>query len=96
MILLQDVYLSEAFSTAKKPWSISLATGIEHLLHIFMIGMSYIGIEYVAQINAFIFVTGVMIFVLGLFLVLTLPETRNMTLRQARDAFLKFSIQFST
>ncbi len=38
---MSDVYLAEAFSTAKKPWSMSFVLGIEHTFHIFMIGMAF-------------------------------------------------------
>lgn len=94
---MQDVYLSEAFSTAKKPWSIAFVVSIEHLFHIFMIGMYYFfvnsgNIFYIAHWNAFIFVTGSVIFLFGLILFFALPETRRMSLKQAKDAFLHRSI----
>lgn len=97
---MQDVYLSEAFSTAKKPWSISFVTGIEHLFHIFMIGMYFEGDFFfgtnffisAAQLNSIIFVTAAMVILFGFILVFTLPETQKLSLKQAKDSFLNHSI----
>lgn len=88
---MQDVYLSEAFSTAKKPWSISFVAGIEHLFHVFMIGMFFVGIDSTVHLNVVVFVTAAAIILFGLILVVALPETHNMSLKQAKDSFLNFS-----
>lgn len=90
---MQDVYLSEAFSTANKGWSIAFVAGIEHLFHIFMIGMYFAGIRSLSHVYAIIFVTAVVVILLGFVLVLALPETRNMSLKQARDAFINYSFR---
>lgn len=94
---MQDVYLSEAFSTAKKPWSISFVAGIEHSFHIFMIGMYYLSftrgnVINIAYWNSFIFGSGASIILCAIVLVFTLPETRNMSLKQAKDSFVNHSI----
>ena len=68
---MQDVYLSEAFSTAKKPWSISFVAAIEHLFHVFMIGMFFVGIDLTTTVhlNVVIFVSSAAIILFGLILV---------------------------
>lgn len=83
---MADVYLSEAFSTAKKPWSISFVMGIEHVFHVFMIGMAFTNIT-INHISALVFITGIFITAFGITLLFTLPETRGTTLKQARDLF---------
>ncbi len=88
---MQDVYLSEAFSTAKKHWSIAFVAGTEHLFHIFMIGMFFVGVSVTAHINAIIFVTAVAVILFGIVLVFVLPETHNMSLKQAKDAFKNYT-----
>ncbi len=92
---MQDVYLSEAFSTAKKQWSIAFVAAFEHLFHIFMIGMYFVGINQAAHINAIIFVAAVVVILFGIVLVLALPETRNMSLKQAKDSFINYSINLA-
>lgn len=93
---MQDVYLSEAFSTAKKQWSLPVVAGIEHLFHIFMIGMLFVGINSQAHLYAIIFVTGIVVIILGVILVLSLPETRNMSLKQAKDSFINYTFNFAS
>lgn len=89
---MQDVYLSEAFSTAKKPWSIAFVTAVEHLFHIIMIGLASIDGVFatLTRLNVMIFVTAGLIIVLGLILEFTLPETKGTTLKTAKDLMLKF------
>ncbi|KAJ6649717.1 H(+)/hexose cotransporter 1 [Pseudolycoriella hygida] len=91
---MQDVYLSEAFSTAKKPWSIAFVTAFEHLFHIFMIGMYRVDITTSVQLNALIFCTGIVVLLIAVILVFTLPETRRVSLRSARDLFANRSNHF--
>lgn len=100
---MQDVYLSEAFSTAKKPLSMAFVTGIEHLFHIFMIGMFFVGdyfgliiISSQDAINAIVFTAGAMVILFGIILVLALPETRRMSLKQAKDAFINHSVNIAS
>lgn len=83
---MADVYLSEAFSTAKKSWSISLVMSVEHVFHIFMIGMAFTQFTAVGS-SVLIFMTGIFIIIFGITLLFTLPETRRTTLKQARDLF---------
>lgn len=83
---MSDVYLSEAFSTAKKPWSLSFVLGLEHLFHIFMIGMAFTTIAP-AGLYAMLYISGIFIFGMGIVLMFTLPETKGTSLKQARDLF---------
>lgn len=83
---MSDVCLSEAFSTAKKPWSLSFVLGIEHLFQIFMTGMAFTSMSS-AGIYALLYISGLFVVVIGIILVFTLPETRGTTLKQARDLF---------
>lgn len=93
---MQDVYLSEAFSTAKKRWSLPIVAGVEHLLHILMIGMYFVGITSNDHINIIIFVSGGVVLILGIVLVLILPETRNMSLKEAKDSFVYYSMRITS
>ncbi|XP_037038001.1 uncharacterized protein LOC119075627 [Bradysia coprophila] len=93
---MQDVYLSEAFSTAKKQWSLPFVAGIDHMFHIFMIGMFFAGIDSLAHLYAIIFITGIVVIILGVVLVLALPETQNMSLKQAKDSFINYTINISS
>lgn len=86
---MQDVYLSEAFSTAKKRWSLPIVVGVEHMLHILMIGMYFVGVTSDVHMSIIIFVSGGVVLVLAIVLVLILPETRNMSLKQAKDSFVQ-------
>jgi len=93
---MQDVYLSEAFSTVKKPWSIAFVASIEHLFHIFMIGMFFVFTDSPANSNVFIFITGVAIIIFGIILAKTLPETQNMSLKRAKDSFANHSFNIAS
>ncbi|KAG4072885.1 hypothetical protein HA402_002628 [Bradysia odoriphaga] len=99
---MQDVYLSEAFSTAKKRWSLPFVVGIEHMFHIFMIGLYFIIFDAFAYANfddvatPVIFVSGSVVLVLGILLIFLLPETQNSSPKQARDMFLDNSVHFTT
>lgn len=93
---MQDVYLSEAFSTAKKPWSLPCVVAFEHLFHIFMIGMYFVGVYTTAHFNIMIFVTAGVLLLFSIILILTLPETRNMSLKEARDAFINYSVNIKS
>lgn len=81
---MSDVYLSEAFSTAKKPWSLSFVMVIEHTFQIFMSGMAFTTIAP-AGLYALLFISGTFVIVIAIILMFTLPETKGMTLKQARD-----------
>lgn len=86
---MADCYLSEAFSMAKKPWSLSFVMLIEHASHIFLIGMYFTTVTTRGQISALIFISGILIVAFGIILQFTLPETRGTTLKEARDLFRK-------
>lgn len=83
---MSDVYLSEAFSTAKKAWSLTFVMGVEHTFQIFMTGMAFTATTS-AGIYALLFISGIFVVAIGMVLVFTLPETRGTTLKQARDLF---------
>lgn len=93
---MQDVYLSEAFSTAKKQWSLPVVAGVEHIFHIFMMGMWFAGFASFEHVYAIIFVTGIVVIILGAILVLALPETHNMSLKEAKDSFINYSINITS
>lgn len=93
---MQDVYLSEAFSTAKKQWSLPIVAGIEHMFHIFMIGMYFVGVYSAGHLYAIIFITGFVVLFLGGILFFLLPETRNMSLKQAKDSFINYTVNISS
>lgn len=83
---MSDVYLSEAFSTAKKPWSLSFVLGLEQLFQLFMTGMAFTTITS-AGVYALLFISGTLIIVAGTLLTFTLPETKGKTFKEARDLF---------
>lgn len=83
---MANVYLAEAFSTAKKPWSLSFVMGIEHVFHLFMIGMAFTTISP-AGLYALLFASGGLLIFMGTVLIFILPETKGTTLRGARDLF---------
>lgn len=88
---MANVYLAEAFSTAKKPWSLSFVVGIEHIFHLFMIGMAFTAISS-AGLYALLFVSGGFLILMSTVLMFILPETKGMTLKETRDVFRKREI----
>lgn len=84
---MQHVLMSEAFSTAKKYWSIAFVTVVESLIQIAIIGLSFI--DYDVFVTVFIYLSIVIVATMTFILHKQLPETRGISLRQARDAFLK-------
>ncbi|KAG4072894.1 hypothetical protein HA402_002637 [Bradysia odoriphaga] len=99
---MQDVYLSEAFSTAKKRWSLPFVVGIEHMFHILMIGLYFIIFDGCCPINfedvatPVIFASAGVVLFLGVLLIFLMPETQNSSPKQARDMFLENSVHFTT
>ncbi|KAJ6635935.1 Solute carrier family 2, facilitated glucose transporter member 5 [Pseudolycoriella hygida] len=83
---MADVYLSEAFSTSKKPWSLSSIILIEHSFQIFMTGMAFVPISR-GGLNALIFATGILVILITVVLMFVMPETKGKTLKQTRDLF---------
>lgn len=84
---IQHILLSEAFSTAKKPFSISFVMAVENSLQILFIGMYFI--RAISSADTYILVASCifLICVVVLLLLLILPETKGMSLKEARDEF---------
>lgn len=84
---IQHVYLSEAFSTSKKSFSIAFVMVAENSLQIVFISLYYV--DVISSANIFVLVAscifGVCIFVVILMLIL--PETMGTSLKEARDEF---------
>lgn len=86
------VQTSEAFSYATKSWSIAIATGIEHVVH--MIFIIVFKLQY--DVYAFILIS-VGLIVMGLSTLLTVPaKTKGLSLRQTRDIYRKVKFEFSS
>lgn len=84
------VQTSEAFSYATKSWSIAIATGIEHLIHMIFIGI--FKVQY--DVYAFVFISFGLI-VMGLSTLLTVPaKTKGLSLRQTRDIYRRVKYVF--
>lgn len=84
---IQHILLSEAFSTSKKPFSIAFVVAIENLLQILFIGMYFI--PAISSADTYILVASCIfsILILVTILMLILPETKGMSLKEARDEF---------
>lgn len=77
------VQTSEAFSYATKSWSITIATGIEHLVHVLFICV--FKLQY--DVSAFVLIS-IGLIVMGLSTLLTVPaKTKGLSLRQTRDIY---------
>lgn len=87
---LQHVLVSEAFSTAKKYWSIAFVVAIDSVIQIAIIIASFIDVDIFVTI--FIYCSIVIIAMMAVIMHLKLPETRGISLRQARDEFTKSGI----
>lgn len=83
------VQTSEAFSYATKSWSITIATAIEHCVHMLII----ILFKYEQYISLFILIAiGLIVF--GLSTLLTVPaKTKGLSLRQTRDIYRKVNFE---
>lgn len=84
---IQHIFLSEAFSTSKKSISIAFVMAVENLLQILFIGMYFM--NAISSADAYILVACCifLICVVVLVLLLVLPETKGMSLKEARDEF---------
>lgn len=84
---IQHIFLSEAFSTSKKPFSILFIMAVENLLQILFIGMYFI--NAISSADTYILVAFCIFFIciLVVILLLVLPETKGMSLKEARDEF---------
>lgn len=86
------VQTSEAFSYATKSMSITIATGIEHLIH--MIFIVIFKFEY--DVLTFVLI-GIGLMVMGLSTLLTVPaKTKGLSLRQTRDIYRNTPYAFPT
>lgn len=86
---MQHIIMSEAFSTAKKPWSITFVTTIEHILQIVVI-VVFSNVKLTEAIISGVVIGAGVTMVLFAFMFNTmLPETSGLTLMGCRDAFLK-------
>lgn len=84
------VQTSEAFSYATKSWSIAIATGMEHVVH--MIFIIVFKLQY--DVYAFILIS-VGLIIMGLSTLLTVPaKTKGLSLRQTRDIYRKVKFEF--
>lgn len=86
------VQTSEAFSYATKSWSITISTGIEHIVH--MIFIIVFKLQY--DVYAFVLISiGLML--MGLSTLFTVPaKTKGLSLRQTRDIYRKVKFVFSS
>lgn len=86
---MQHIVMSEAFSTAKKPWSITFATTIENALQIVVIAVfSNVNLTE-PLITGVVIGAGVIMVLFAFVLNSMLPETSGMTLMGCREAFSK-------
>lgn len=89
---ISDVLLSEGFPISKKSNSICFISFVENLLQIIIILITYAlresDMHTVYIIHSFLF--GIVILTITLVLQKLLPETKQMSLRQARDEFRRY------
>lgn len=84
---IQHVLIAEAFGLKKKPWSICFVACSEYALHIIVIAIFYdIGAPDDVKYGVTFATAGVLV-IIGSILHFSMPETRGITLRQAREAF---------
>ncbi|XP_037033403.1 low-affinity glucose transporter HXT3-like [Bradysia coprophila] len=86
---IQHVLTSEAFSTAKKYWSIACVAISDSIIQIAIIGLCFI--ESSLFLAIFVYCSIVIVALLTVLLYIKLPETRGISLRQARNEFTKTS-----
>ncbi|KAG4067410.1 hypothetical protein HA402_009647 [Bradysia odoriphaga] len=86
---MQHVLTSEAFSTAKKYWSTACVAISDSIIQIAIIGIGFIDSSLFVTI--FVYCSIVIVALLTVLLYIKLPETRGISLRQARNEFTKTS-----
>lgn len=86
------VQTSEAFSYATKSWSITIATGVEHIVHVLFI------LFFKLQFDVFAFICiSIGLIIMGICTLLTVPaKTKGLSLRQTRDIYRKVRFVFSS
>lgn len=88
---LQDILMGEAFSLRKRIWSIVFITVFENMLHvIFLIIYAYILLDE-TFVYGVTFTMAALILIVSIVLYIILPETLNLTLRQARAEFSSYN-----
>lgn len=93
---MQNVVLSEAFSTSKKNWSVVFVSICESAAHMFFIGVCFVdGIITETTFHLVLFISVTCILILVVILVFYLPETRGLSLSQTRDMFRNISTRCS-
>lgn len=91
---IQHILVAESFSSPKSAWSITAVTIVENVLQIALTCIffdKFFGSEGLSLAGIYVYTyytTGVIFFV-GFVLHFTLPETREMSLKEARDVFAK-------
>ncbi|KAJ6631721.1 putative polyol transporter 3, partial [Pseudolycoriella hygida] len=86
---IEHIYLSEAFSTSKKAWSIACVTAAENVLQMVLIGVFFIDRITYLTVVAILFTTAGLMFALVVILQFSIPETLNLTIKETRDLFRK-------
>ncbi len=84
---VQHIYMSEAFATSKKPFSIAFVMAVENSLQILFIGMYFINAITSSNIYVLVAFCIFLICVVIVILLLLLPETKGTSLKEARDEF---------
>lgn len=82
--LLADVYAVEAFNTKKKPFSVAFSSSLEFLLQIFFISSFY----YLDISSSSLMICSGIVILMGGIMSCVLPDTSNLSLRDARNKFI--------
>lgn len=94
--VMHHVIVSEAFATSKKNWSIAFVTICENLAQIFFIGICFVdGMIIERTFHVVLFISVTCLLGLLIILVLFLPETRGLSLKETRDLFRKITTRCS-
>lgn len=89
---LNHVLTAEAFNSGPKAyWSIAFVTCFEHMLHIIAI---IIFMTVVVNVYTVLFITAIGVFLLVLILEFYMPETKGLSVRQARREFRGQNMEF--
>lgn len=81
---LQWLYITQAFSVVRKPWSIAFATLIKHLMHIVLIAV-YCYVESKEVVFWILLSAGA--FFIPIILLVLLPKSTKLSLRNVRNAW---------
>lgn len=87
---MHHIMLSESFATSKKNWSVVFATTCENAAQMLLIGVCFVdGVKIKATFHLFLFISVSFILLLVVILFCCLPETKGLSLSEARDLFRK-------